>query len=125
MKGRSAAAARTLFPVLEVEGYQAMIAELDKPPVNITWQARMADLLDVVHDCSAQGACAPLPVVWNCDRSSDRVRHRWTPTIKCGTCSSASRTGSAAETNSARSEVTSSSPTWHLRLTQPVSPPPS
>lgn len=55
-----------------------MIAELDKLPVNITWQARMADLLDVVHDCSAQGACASLPVVWNCDRSGDRVR-QWTP----------------------------------------------
>lgn len=68
-----------LFLVLEVEGYQAMIAELDKPPVNMTWQARMADLLDVVHDCSAQGAGASLPVVWNWDRSGDRVRHRGRP----------------------------------------------
>ena len=53
-----------LFHVLEVEDYQAMIAELDKLPVNIAWQARMADLLDVVHDYSAQGADASLPVVW-------------------------------------------------------------
>ncbi|MEV7978503.1 L-rhamnose mutarotase [Streptomyces sp. NPDC086519] len=53
-----------LFHVLEAEDYQAMIAELDKPPVNIAWQARTADLLDVVHDHSAQGADASLPVVW-------------------------------------------------------------
>jgi L-rhamnose mutarotase len=53
-----------LFHVLEVEDYQAMIAELDKLPVNIAWQARMAELLDVVHDYSAQGAHASLPVVW-------------------------------------------------------------
>ncbi|WP_405530391.1 L-rhamnose mutarotase [Streptomyces canus] len=52
-----------LFPVLEVEDYQAMIAELDRLPVNIAWQARMADLLDVVHDGSAQSADASLPVV--------------------------------------------------------------
>jgi L-rhamnose mutarotase len=53
-----------LFHVLEVEDYQAMIAELDKLPVNIAWQARMAELLDVVHDYSAHGAHASLPVVW-------------------------------------------------------------
>ena len=52
------------FHVLEVEDYQAMIAELDKLPGNVAWQARMADLLDVVHDYSAQGADASLPVVW-------------------------------------------------------------
>jgi L-rhamnose mutarotase len=32
--------------------------------VNIAWQARMADLLDVVHDYSADGAQAGLPEVW-------------------------------------------------------------
>ncbi|MGR4880345.1 L-rhamnose mutarotase [Streptomyces sp. LARHCF249] len=53
-----------LFHVLEVQDYQAMIAELEKLPVNITWQARMAELLDVVHDYSAQGSDASLPVVW-------------------------------------------------------------
>jgi L-rhamnose mutarotase len=41
-----------------------MLAELDKLPVNIAWQARMAELLDVVHDYSADGAGAGLPVVW-------------------------------------------------------------
>ncbi|MGW7201926.1 L-rhamnose mutarotase [Streptomyces sp. NPDC054837] len=54
-----------LFHVLEVEDYQAMIAELDRLPVNIAWQARMADLLDVVHDYSARGGDASLPVVWH------------------------------------------------------------
>ena len=53
-----------LFHVLEVEDYPAMIAELEKLPVNIAWQARMADLLDVVHDYSDEGADAGLPVVW-------------------------------------------------------------
>ncbi|MGW0390444.1 L-rhamnose mutarotase [Streptomyces sp. NPDC003042] len=53
-----------LFHVLEVQDYQAVIAELEKLPVNIAWQARMDELLDVVHDYSAQGADASLPVVW-------------------------------------------------------------
>ncbi|MFE4616770.1 L-rhamnose mutarotase [Streptomyces sp. NPDC056747] len=53
-----------LFHVLEVQDYQAMIAALEKLPVNIAWQARMAELLDVVHDYSAQGGDASLPVVW-------------------------------------------------------------
>ncbi|MFE7766651.1 L-rhamnose mutarotase [Streptomyces sp. NPDC057438] len=53
-----------LFHLLEVEDYAAMIAELEKLPVNIAWQTRMADLLDVVHDYSAEGSDAGLPVVW-------------------------------------------------------------
>ena len=53
-----------LFHVLEVEDYAAMIAELEKLPVNVTWQARMAELLDVAHDYSDGGADAGLPVVW-------------------------------------------------------------
>ncbi|SPF02622.1 L-rhamnose mutarotase [Streptomyces sp. MA5143a] len=53
-----------LFHVLEVEDYPAMIAELERLPVNIAWQARMAEILDVVHDYSADGSDASLPVVW-------------------------------------------------------------
>ncbi|WP_329415663.1 L-rhamnose mutarotase [Streptomyces sp. NBC_00704] len=53
-----------LFHLLEVKDYAVMIAELDKLPANIAWQARMAELLDVVHDYSAQGSDASLPVVW-------------------------------------------------------------
>ncbi|GGL02522.1 MULTISPECIES: L-rhamnose mutarotase [Streptomyces aurantiacus group] len=53
-----------LFHVLECEDYGRLLAELEKLPVNIVWQARMAELLDVVHDYSSEGAEAGLPVVW-------------------------------------------------------------
>jgi L-rhamnose mutarotase len=53
-----------LFHVIECDDYAALIGALEKLPVNITWQARMDDLLDVVHDYSAAGAEAGLPVVW-------------------------------------------------------------
>ncbi|WP_020135216.1 L-rhamnose mutarotase [Streptomyces sp. 351MFTsu5.1] len=53
-----------LFHVLECEDYGRLLAELEKLPVNVTWQARMAELLDVVHDYSDEGAAAGLPVVW-------------------------------------------------------------
>ncbi|MFE2517113.1 L-rhamnose mutarotase [Streptomyces mirabilis] len=53
-----------LFHVLECEDYGHLLAELEKLPVNIAWQARMAELLDVVHDYSSEGAQAGLPIVW-------------------------------------------------------------
>ncbi|MFZ3554907.1 L-rhamnose mutarotase [Streptomyces sp. BH055] len=53
-----------LFHVIECEDYARLLAELDKLPVNIAWQARMDELLDVAHDYSAAGADAGLPVVW-------------------------------------------------------------
>ncbi|MGY0488768.1 L-rhamnose mutarotase [Streptomyces sp. WG-D5] len=53
-----------LFHVIECEDYARMLAELAELPVNIAWQARMGELLDVVHDYSAEGADAGLPVVW-------------------------------------------------------------
>ncbi|MEU0407598.1 L-rhamnose mutarotase [Streptomyces griseorubiginosus] len=53
-----------LFHVLECEDYGRLLAALEKLPVNVTWQARMAELLDVVHDYSDEGASAGLPVVW-------------------------------------------------------------
>ncbi|GAA3815775.1 L-rhamnose mutarotase [Streptomyces chiangmaiensis] len=53
-----------LFHVLECENYPRLLAELEKLPVNVAWQARMADLLDIVHDYSSEGADAGLPVVW-------------------------------------------------------------
>lgn len=53
-----------LFHVLEVPDYGAVIAELEKLPVNIAWQARMGELPAVAHDYSADGADASLPVVW-------------------------------------------------------------
>ncbi|MGH4030198.1 L-rhamnose mutarotase [Actinomycetota bacterium Odt1-20B] len=53
-----------LFHVLECEDYARMLAGLEGLPANIAWQARMAELLDVVHDYSAEGARAGLPTVW-------------------------------------------------------------
>ncbi|GGJ48463.1 L-rhamnose mutarotase [Streptomyces brasiliensis] len=53
-----------LFHVLECQDYARLLAELEKLPVNIAWQARMAELLDVVHDYSEAGTTAGLPVVW-------------------------------------------------------------
>ena len=53
-----------LFHVLECEDYGRLLAELEKLPVNVTWQARMAELLDVAHDYSDEGADAGRPVVW-------------------------------------------------------------
>ena len=53
-----------LFHVLECEDYGRLLAELEKLPVNVAWQARMAELLAVAHDYSDEGADAGLPVVW-------------------------------------------------------------
>jgi L-rhamnose mutarotase len=44
--------------------YARLLAELETLPVNIARQARMGELLDVVHDHSADGAEAGLPEVW-------------------------------------------------------------
>jgi L-rhamnose mutarotase len=53
-----------LFHVLECDDYARLLAELETLPVNVTWQARMGELLAVVHDYGAEGADAGLPVVW-------------------------------------------------------------
>jgi L-rhamnose mutarotase len=53
-----------LFHLVECEDYTALLARLSDDPVNIAWQARMAELLDVVHDYSARGAAAGLSEVW-------------------------------------------------------------
>jgi L-rhamnose mutarotase len=53
-----------LFHLLECADYPALLAALEQLPVNIAWQAGMAELLDVAHDYSADGGSAVLPVVW-------------------------------------------------------------
>jgi L-rhamnose mutarotase len=53
-----------LFHVIECDDYPSLLAHLNAQPVNTAWQARMAELLDVVHDYSADGSAAALPVVW-------------------------------------------------------------
>ena len=44
-----------LFHLLECDDYQALLASLEKLPVNMAWQLRMDELLDVVHDYSEIG----------------------------------------------------------------------
>jgi len=53
-----------LFHVVECADYAAMLAALEDDPVNVTWQERMGEMLDVAHDYSSEGAAAGLPVVW-------------------------------------------------------------
>jgi L-rhamnose mutarotase len=57
-----------LFHVVDCEDYARLLRELEDLPANVAWQARMAELLDVVHDYSAAGAEAGLPVVWRLPR---------------------------------------------------------
>lgn len=53
-----------LFHLIECDDYGRLLAELQQLPVNVAWQSRMAELLEVVHDYSDEGAGAGLPVVW-------------------------------------------------------------
>ncbi|GAA3408358.1 L-rhamnose mutarotase [Streptosporangium vulgare] len=53
-----------LFHVIDCDDYEALLASLADLPVNIAWQARMAELLEVVHDYSEGGADKGLPAVW-------------------------------------------------------------
>jgi L-rhamnose mutarotase len=53
-----------LFHVIECEDYGRLLDELAELAVNVAWQARMAELLDVAHDYGTDGAVAGLPVVW-------------------------------------------------------------
>jgi L-rhamnose mutarotase len=54
-----------LFHVIDCDSYETLLSSLADLPVNVTWQARMAELLDVVHDYSGEGAAKGLPVVWH------------------------------------------------------------
>lgn len=58
-----------LFHVIDCDDYAALLAALETLPVNVAWQAKMAGYLDVVHDYSAAGSDAGLPLVW--DLSAD------------------------------------------------------
>jgi L-rhamnose mutarotase len=53
-----------LFHVIDCADYPAMLASLAREPVNVAWQARMAELLDTAHDYSAAGGDAVLAAVW-------------------------------------------------------------
>src|SRR5580692_3616154 len=53
-----------LFHVIDCADYAGLLVALAEHPANVAWQARMAELLDTVHDYSGDGAAAALPVVW-------------------------------------------------------------
>lgn len=54
-----------LFHLIDCADYEQMLRSLADLPVNVAWQQRMSELLDVVHDYSASGADMGLPVVWH------------------------------------------------------------
>lgn len=53
---------RDLFHLVEVDDYRAMRSALSDDPVNVVWQGRMAELLEVEDDYS--GTDAGIPLVW-------------------------------------------------------------
>jgi L-rhamnose mutarotase len=53
-----------LFHLIECDDYGTLLAALADHPVNVAWQAQMAQLLETVHDYTSGGAGAALPVVW-------------------------------------------------------------
>lgn len=54
-----------LFHMIDCADYATLLSELEHLPVNVAWQARMGEVLEVVHDYSDDGAGASLPVVWS------------------------------------------------------------
>lgn len=54
---------RDLFHFVEVDDYDAFLAAVANHPVNVAWQKRMAELLEVVHDYNAAESNS-LPLVW-------------------------------------------------------------
>lgn len=53
---------RELFHLVEVDDYSAMRRALADDPVNVLWQGRMAELLEVEDDYS--GDDSGIPLVW-------------------------------------------------------------
>ncbi|WP_458112429.1 L-rhamnose mutarotase [Arthrobacter sp. R1-13] len=51
-----------LIHVVEVEDYKAMRKALAQHPVNLAWQARMAELLEIEDDYT--GNDSGVPLVW-------------------------------------------------------------
>lgn len=52
-----------LFHVVDVDDYSAFLAAVARHPVNVAWQQKMSELLEVVHDYDSPGANA-LRLVW-------------------------------------------------------------
>ena len=53
-----------LCHAIESDNYVGLLATIASMPANEAWQAHMADLIDIAHDCSAAGADRGRPVVW-------------------------------------------------------------
>ncbi|MFB7918988.1 L-rhamnose mutarotase [Streptomyces sp. NPDC056061] len=54
-----------LFHLIECDDYAGLLNRLRHHPVNVAWQERMGELLDVTHDYGGEGATAGLPTVWS------------------------------------------------------------
>ena len=54
---------RDLFHVVECENYAAFLAGVEHDPINVAWQQRMSDVLEVVHDYS-DPASNTLALIW-------------------------------------------------------------
>jgi L-rhamnose mutarotase len=54
---------RDLFHFVEVEDYARFLHAVADDPVNVDWQRRMSELLEVIHDYSSPSANT-LPLVW-------------------------------------------------------------
>jgi L-rhamnose mutarotase len=52
-----------LFHIVEVDDYAAFLEAVEKHPVNVAWQERMSELLDVPHDYGNPRSNV-LPLVW-------------------------------------------------------------
>ncbi|WP_093800978.1 L-rhamnose mutarotase [Streptomyces sp. Wb2n-11] len=52
-----------LFHLIDCADRSDLPARPEEPPVGLAWQTRTGELLDVVHDYSAEGAGAGPPVV--------------------------------------------------------------
>jgi L-rhamnose mutarotase len=55
---------RELFHVIDCDDHQAMRAQLEQLPVNVAWQARMAELLDWSPQLLGGWRRATLQVAW-------------------------------------------------------------
>ncbi len=54
---------RDLFHFVECEDYAAFLAAVERDPINLAWQKRMSEVLEVAHDYSDPASNA-LPLVW-------------------------------------------------------------
>lgn len=54
-----------LFHTIECADYARFLAVLEHHPANLSWASQIGHYLEVLHDYSAGGGDATLPVVWD------------------------------------------------------------